>query len=120
MINGWTGPLNPISTHGPTDTQEPTDQFQNINSEFIQYFEKIGFTITWDCKGYQRWHEIMDGEKLLCQVDFGVPLADFLEDLPHFANGEPGTSATEYTASGTRKTLKAIYQRVLESNEKLR
>jgi hypothetical protein len=63
--------------------------FSEVHDEFADFFRCLGFIVTWDFskRTGDHWYEIYAGQELLCQVDFGVPLGDFLEDLRHFARG---------------------------------
>lgn len=92
------------------DPEKPTlvDVTKKVDDEFARFFRSKGFDVTWDFRGHKRWYEIYLGERLYCQVDSHVPLADFLEDLPELAEGKQGTSKTRYEVTGTVEHFRAI------------
>jgi hypothetical protein len=86
------------------------------NDEVSRYFRSMGYSVTWDFSGRlnRKWYEVMDGQNLVCQIDFGVPLADILEDLPLLAEGKLGTSKSDYVISSEDdEALKTLGQRIL-------
>jgi len=88
----------------------------DVDDEFARYFRSLGYVVTWDFNRTERWYEILDGKRMLCQVDIGVPIAHFLEDMALFAQGiRKGTSASIYTANGEPEDFKAIYERTLRT-----
>jgi hypothetical protein len=82
-------------------SRAPSPCQSDVDGELVRFFRGLGYTVTWDFdkQHTEYWHELYDGEGLVCQVDFGVPLAHFLEDLPLLAEGRHGTSATAYTVN---------------------
>ncbi len=100
------------------ETVARIDPFAEVDDEFTRYFRGLGLTVTWDFKRStgQKWYEITDSnDEMCCQVDFGTPLAAFLEDLPLFAEGKDGTNPANYTACGPVENFKALNERVLAS-----
>jgi hypothetical protein len=88
---------------------------ENIDDEFSRFFESLGYQISWDFDRRSRWYEILDPDtgKLLCQVDIGTPVSDFLEDLEQFVCGKDGTSSHDYVCNFVSDdAMNAIYQRV--------
>jgi hypothetical protein len=75
------------------------DLLSEVNDDFARFFRSLGYTVTWDFdrRSSEQWYELLDGEHLVCQVDRGVPLAHFLEDLPAILEGRRGTSESNYT-----------------------
>ena len=71
------------------------------DKELIEFFEQLGYEVASDGKlaTGERWHEVFDNGTLVMQIDFGVPLADFLEDLPLLATRQEGTSRHDYTVN---------------------
>ena len=89
-----------------------------VDDDVVRYVRALWFEVTWDMsmRRRQRWYEIYDGDRLLCQIDMGIPLANILEDLPHMAEGRVGTSAGpdyEVTCDEDAK-LKLICRRIEE------
>ena len=57
----------------------------------------------------------MDGNKLVAQIDMGVPLTDLMEDLPYLLEGNPGTSKTKYEIrAADPEAFNAFVKRSLE------
>jgi hypothetical protein len=45
-----------------------------------EFFEMLGYKVSWDRNGYQCWFELYD-DGLVAQVDMGVPLDVIVEDM---------------------------------------
>jgi hypothetical protein len=89
-----------------------------LDDDVSRYFRLLGYGVTWDFsrKHECKWYEVMDGERLVCQIDFGVPLADILEDLPLLAEGKPGTSKSDYSIrTENDEDFKLLGQRIRSS-----
>jgi hypothetical protein len=89
-----------------------------IDDEFARYFRALGYEVTWDFqrKTGEHWYEIYEGGVLLCQISKKAPLAEFLDDLPHFAEGRRGVGPTDYwIACEDDEKLRAIATRVQEA-----
>ena len=60
-------------------------------SDVSEYFEKMGYSVTWDCSRHlgETWWEIYTKDnKLVVQIDIGIPLPYVLEDLCEFHLGK--------------------------------
>jgi len=55
------------------------------DEEVIKYFTEKGFDVDWDRKWGGSWHEFWHEEKLLVQLERGIPLEIILRDLKHYA-----------------------------------
>jgi hypothetical protein len=66
-----------------------TDAIQEKTSDITEYFEKMGYKVTWDfnSRSGEKWWEIYDDE-LVTQIDVGIPLNYVLEDLCEFHLGK--------------------------------
>jgi hypothetical protein len=75
-----------------------TAKHSSGNIAFAHFFESLGYGVTFEGKldTGERWHEIYDEGGLICQIAFGTPLAEFLADLPHFLENNPGIGPTVY------------------------
>jgi hypothetical protein len=86
-----------------------------VDEEFVRFFEKLGYQVglEGEVATGERWHEIFDGSALVCQVKTRTPLADFLADLPHLAEGRSGMSPTDYwCACEDDGKLRAMIRRI--------
>jgi hypothetical protein len=95
------------------------DVLCEVDDDFARFFRSLGYTVTWDFdrRRTEYWYEILDGEHMVCQVDYGVPLAHFLEDLPALAEDRRGTSASNYTVScspSEASRMRELARRALE------
>jgi hypothetical protein len=78
-----------------------------MNKEIVDYFTSKGLTVDWDfTKSGSKWYEFSYKGKMLCQIDFGVPLETILQDLRYEYTGEGSKSEYDYivSASGDRFT----------------
>lgn len=66
----------------------PAEALQEKQGEVKDYFEKLGYKVSWDfnTRSGERWWEIYDDE-LVAQIDMGVSLPYILEDLCQFHLG---------------------------------
>ena len=95
----------PVPAEPKTETMYASPKnFTSPGEGFADFFRKIGYAVTWDRDRVSKWHEIYEYENgetksLVCQIDFGVPLRDFLEDLPFLAENRSGRvpSKSAYT-----------------------
>jgi hypothetical protein len=86
----------------------------SVDAEFSGFFRSIGYVVERNGKiaTGERWHEILDEGRLVCQVKTGTPLAEFLADLPHLVEGEPGVGPTDYwCACDDDEKLRALLAR---------
>lgn len=91
---------------------------ENVDDDFTRFFAGLGCAVTWDYHGGARWYEILDEDRLVMQIDMGVPLAHFLEDLPLLAQDKPGTSSSKYEVRIERESdLKEICVRVAKATK---
>lgn len=89
------------------------DPLSEINDDVAKYFRKLGYTVTWDYGKGEQWYEILKGDELVCQFDFGVPLVDLYMDLPLFLCGKNGISKSDYTLNCARRELLAeLYEKM--------
>lgn len=77
------------------------DKLETItNREVRTYFESLGYFVSWDYQISQSkyWHEIYSskGEKLICQIDCGIPLSVIKEDLIAIRENRHGTNEFDY------------------------
>lgn len=91
--------------------------FSEIDDDFARFFRQRGVTVTWDFDRSTglHWYELGDERGLICQVDFGVPLEEFLADLPHFVEEREGVGPTSYTCCcppENTERLRALCERV--------
>lgn len=56
--------------------------------EYIEFFEKLGYTVSHDYYGGEKWREIYKNNKLILQVNWNVPLDILLEDLKQIKSGK--------------------------------
>lgn len=57
-------------------------------SEFTKFFENLGYVVTWDYHGGDKWREIYKSDKLILQADWNVSLDILLEDLKQIKDGK--------------------------------
>lgn len=63
----------------------------------INFFAENGFSHSWDfSKSGEKWHEFFLDGKMICQLDFGVPLECLIEDLKCWKAGKEATSSHDY------------------------
>jgi hypothetical protein len=88
---------------------------KEVDDEVSRYFRSLGYTVTWDFNRQraEKWYELLDGDRIVLQVDFNVPLACILEDILLMADGKPGTSNRDYTIACERDAdLKEAVRRI--------
>jgi hypothetical protein len=93
-----------------------------VDDEITRYFQALGYATDWDRDRKGRYYEILtrevsEGGKLVCQIDFGVPLAHLVEDMLHWAKGEESTSDSTYevrTETADSPLFNALLGRVVE------
>ena len=92
----------------------PAKSLTEKSGEVKDYFEKLGYQITWDFKTTTRetWWEIIKGEKLVAQIDMGVPLCDIIEDFCQFYLGKSGTSKSNYKVNGYGPVFDEMLEKV--------
>ena len=58
---------------------QPAELVSDIDDEFSRFFRGLGYDVTWDFSRNERdcWYEILDGDRMICQVDFGVWTLEF-------------------------------------------
>ena len=103
-----------------SDVHAPSLAFltSKVDDDFARYFRQLGFDVTWDFsqRTGERWYEIYDGDRLLCQAIpiGGVPVDDFLEDITCFVAGRTnGTSKSDWSCRcDDNNKLKLILDRV--------
>ncbi|MBU2249623.1 MAG: hypothetical protein KKD77_22945 [Gammaproteobacteria bacterium] len=63
---------------------------QEIKNEVTVYFEDLGYKTSWDFNKStgKRWYEIFDGERLVAQIDMGIPLFIIVMDMIAWSRGE--------------------------------
>lgn len=89
-----------------------------VDDEFSRYFRSLGYRVDWDYdRRGAKWYEILCDGHLICQVDYGVSLAHFLEDLPSLAADQPGTSASDYEVRCSLEDMRGLRDRVIRFNE---
>ncbi len=84
-------------------------------SEVKNYFEKLGYWVTWDfnARSREQWWELY-ADELVAQIDMGVPLIDILEDLCQFHLGKDGTSKSDYKINGHGPKFDELLRKVYE------
>ena len=83
-------------------TQKHVDNLQtllargDVDTAFAHFFESLGYGVSFEgiIATGERWHEIYNGDGLICQVAFGTPLTEFLADLPRLVKA--GGGPTDY------------------------
>lgn len=81
------------------------DPLIEVDNDVTRYFRGLGYVVTWDFGRGERWYEILKGSELVCQFDFGVPLADLYADLPFLVLGQSGNSKSNYTLNCVQREL---------------
>lgn len=80
-----------------------------------KYFKSLGYDISWDFNRRDReeWYEILLDDKLVAQIDTGVPLADIYMDFCEFAKGKRmGVSKSDYKVCGNGPAFEAMLKKV--------
>lgn len=89
-----------------------------VDDEFARYFRSLGYEVDWDYdRRGAKWYEILYDGQMICQVDFGVPLEHFLQDLPLLAAGQPGTSSSDYVVRCQLEHMRALFDRIVHFKE---
>lgn len=84
-----------------------------VNDATARYFRDLGYVVTWDYRGRERWYEILKGSTMVCQFDFGVPLRDLFMDLPHLLAGRSGPSTSDYKLNCVQlPLLRELYEKM--------
>jgi hypothetical protein len=54
------------------------------------FFRSLGYEVDWDFskRTGKKWYEILDGDRMVFQIDEWATVEEFLRDLPAFAAGE--------------------------------
>jgi hypothetical protein len=94
-----------------------------VNEVFARFFESLGYGVTFEGRlnTGERWHEIYDGDGIICQVSFGTPLAEFLADLPYLVEGKSGIGPTDYwSACEDDERLRELLSRVRSVEDRKR
>jgi len=110
---------SPFGSYLPTTM---TEALKEKDGEVKQYFEKLGYRVSWDMntRAGEKWWEIFDKKsgQLIVQIDLGVPLADIIEDICCFHKGKTeGTSKSNYKFSGEPgPRMNAFYKKVYRYN----
>ena len=88
-----------------------------VNQEVVDYFESLGYSVDWDKKGGQLWHEILcpKTKKIICQVDFDIPLVAIKEDLICWRQGKSATNDLDYEINGSLED--PLFQEMLQKIE---
>jgi len=93
-----------------------------VKDDVAKYFRLIGFEVTWDFdkRTGLRWYEIYDGDEQLVQIDFGVPLAELLTELPRLAAMEEDDPARRdpkatWEVRGSLEDLRRVVARMRET-----
>jgi hypothetical protein len=88
-----------------------------MKSDVEEYFEFLGYTVTWDFKASTRetWWEIMKDSKGVCQIDTGVPVTSIIEDFICLHLKKSPTSKYDYKINAPESVefdelLKKIYE----------
>jgi len=92
------------------------------NTDFEAYFKGLGYNISWDCsrKTGESWWEILDPQtdRLILQIDNGVPLNVIIGDLVEYHTGIKSTVpyGKKYKMSGPETEATAnLYRKVYEN-----
>lgn len=68
---------------------------------FEEFFASLGYEVSWDYCGGDKWWEILKDGELVCQVDEIAPLEDVISDFSALYLGVPQTTTgPEYIISG--------------------
>jgi hypothetical protein len=95
----------------------PAESLTEKGGEVKDYFEKLGYQVTWDFKiNGGTWWEIVKGNKLVAQIDMGVSLPHILEDLCQFHLGnDKGIDRSDkpnYTVNGFGPVFDEMLEKV--------
>jgi len=62
---------------------------QEKKSDVTEFFEKLGYVVTWDFNNSGRWWEIMTRDHVaFVQIDIGIPLSAIIQDFRCFHKGK--------------------------------
>jgi len=95
----------------------PAEALTEKGGEVNDYFEKLGYQVTWDFRSGERWWEIIKDDDLVAQIDMGVPLSDIVEDFCCFHLGKSGTSKSDYKVNGHGPQFDEMLKRVYENQQ---
>lgn len=85
-----------------------------MDDDVARYFRALGYEVSWDFDKHDgaHWYEIIDPktDRLIMQIDMGVPLAHIIEDMICWHEGRKATSKSNYDVRGNknRKAYKAV------------
>lgn len=81
----------------------------------VQYFEALGYVVSWDRDSNGAWFELLKKGKMFAQIEMGIPLSDIIEDLICWHLKKPTTSKSDWTLSGPNSaTLSEMLRKVYE------
>ena len=92
----------------------------SVNDDVTAFFESLGYTVTWDFSRRLNisWYEILEGDKMIAQIDMGIPLEALREDMTAWHEGRKETSgAPGEVVIGTdpnSPNFKDLFRRVAE------
>ena len=91
----------------------------DTDKEVVEYFKSLGYEVGWDFSARNGvvWHELYKNGKLVVQIDKGAPLKDIKEDFCCFHLGKPGTSASDFTVSGSGPLVDELFKIVYEKTQ---
>jgi hypothetical protein len=100
-------------------TMEPLEYsvFEEKKSDVTEFFEKLGYKVTWDFNNSGRWWEIQTTNHVtFVQIDMGIPLSAILQDFCCFREGSiRGTSGYDYQVNvrpGHEEEFKELLEKV--------
>jgi hypothetical protein len=87
---------------------------------FEEFFTSLGYEVSWDYCGGDKWWEILKDGKLVCQVDEIAPLEDVISDFYSLYLGIPQTTiGPEYTITAPDSPeLTELFQKTYLKREK--
>ena len=69
---------------------------QEKENDVTEFFEKLGYEVTWDYNTSGRWWEIKKNSIPFVQIDMDIPLSAILQDFKCFREGKDGCSDYNY------------------------
>ena len=93
---------------------------RKTDDEIKTFFTNLGYEVSWDHdrNHFEEWWEILKNNKLVCQIDTGIPLSAIIEDFCCFHCGKSkGTSNYDYKISignSDNVETKELFRKVYE------
>lgn len=108
----------------PNMSLMPAIALTEKGGEVKDYFEKLGYVVTWDFKTNTRetWWEIIKDKNLVAQIDMGISLPYILEDLCEFhlgkTKGIDRPDKPDYKVNGYGPSFDEMLKKVYDDNQK--